>query len=165
MAMTRIRPRGNDIHVVASAGKCWPLYSLNKYLFMPNAKTHIKIGAAIGLASGAFLNLKEQEKRMAQSQETPFNWREFLIHCALGISTGAAGGILPDLLEPAYHPNHRNICHSLAALTGVGYGGIRFAHQNEINPYLKTILVAICASYTSHIILDGNTAKGVPLLG
>lgn len=131
---------------------------------MPNAKTHIKVGMFTGLASGAILNLIDQDKRTKQDPSAKFDWKEFLAHCALGYATGAIGGILPDILEPAYHSHHRNVCHSLGTLALTGIGAVKAGKHHMLNPYLKTIAVAGCVSYASHLILDGGTPRGVPLL-
>lgn len=131
---------------------------------MPNIKTHIKAGAATGFVSGATLNLIEQQRRMTETPGLAFNWQEFFKHCLLGLGTGIVGGVLPDVLEPATHPNHRGMCHSLAALLSTGYGAVKASSGNRIEPYLRTVAVAGCAAYVSHLILDGETPKGVPLL-
>lgn len=131
---------------------------------MPNAKTHIKVGMLTGLASGAILNLIDQDEKTKQDSSAKFDWKEFFAHCALGSVTGAIGGILPDIFEPAYHSHHRNVCHSLGAAILAGSGAIKAGKHQMLNPYLKTIAVAGCASYASHLILDAATPRGVPLL-
>lgn len=62
---------------------------------------------------------------------------------------------LPDILEPASNPHHRKIFHSLLAL-----GVFIVVTAKTENPLLKTL----AASYTSHLILDGLTPFGLPLI-
>src|ERR1700722_7535097 len=40
----------------------------------------------------------------------------------LAAGTAAGCGTLPDVLEPALHPNHRLFFHSFLFATGVGFG-------------------------------------------
>jgi inner membrane protein len=86
---------------------------------------------------------------------------------------------LPDKLEPAIHPNHRASYHSIAFAVMVGIGGY-FAWkdlQETRNARIETgvkqisfreiidiVLVGAAASYVLHLISDGFTPKGLPLL-
>lgn len=73
---------------------------------MPNAKTHLIIGAATGAAVNVFM----QASRIAFDPRANFDWGELLI------CTGAASiaALAPDILEPASSPNHRAFFHSVA---------------------------------------------------
>lgn len=74
---------------------------------MPNALAH-RLGAGLALA-GAAAYVEKQEGEIT----------------AKPLLAGAGGfvfGTLPDLIEPALHPNHRQFFHSFLVLAGVGYG-------------------------------------------
>src|SRR5216684_3538526 len=69
---------------------------------MPGRKTHLCVGAVAGTAMAAI---------EAKDQPNAHFWIETL-GGALG---GCAGGIFPDLLEPAVCSWHRGFCHSATA--------------------------------------------------
>ena len=53
------------------------------------------------------------------------DWKEddhWAKHPLLAAATAAGCGTLPDVLEPALHPNHRQFFHSFLLATGVGFG-------------------------------------------
>src|ERR1700731_3123532 len=66
---------------------------------MASGKKHAWIGAGVAVA-GWFVYCKLVER--------PLELGEVLV--AAGV--GAIGGLVPDLLEPAIHPNHRRFFHS-----------------------------------------------------
>ena len=81
--------------------------------------------------------------------------------CSLG---GACVASLPDLLEPAYHPNHRQFFHSLSILGGLGlHLDTTLKNGRYTNPK-KLAFKVFVGAYASHLILDGDTPKGLPLL-
>ena len=65
--------------------------------------THAFAGAMAG--SAVFCSEKEAD-----------SLADLMVACGLG----TFGGKLPDLLEPALHPNHRKFFHSLLFAAGVG---------------------------------------------
>jgi membrane-bound metal-dependent hydrolase YbcI (DUF457 family) len=78
---------------------------------------------------------------------------------------GAAVACLPDILEPATHPNHRAFLHGLA-LNGAMVVGLRRVWCNPaLRPDQKILGVALGVAYLSHPILDALTPQGLPLLG
>ena len=118
---------------------------------MPNAKQHALIGAGVGLA-GWFVYCRITQREM--------KWEEF----ALAGIGGAVVGLVPDLLEPAIHPNHRSWLHSYACAGLLGYWTKRAWENPALNQLQKAQLTICSLSYLSHLIADGNTAKGLPLL-
>lgn len=88
--------------------------------------------------------------------------------------TPAAAGLalatatLPDLIEPATSPHHRQFFHSLA-VAGLLAEGMRRVHEWEVENdgdlFLKDTLMVIGASYLSHLAMDSTTPKGLPILG
>ncbi len=74
---------------------------------MPNATTH-RLGAALVIGGASSFT----ERLNGENSGKP------VVHAALA----AACGTLPDILEPAFHPNHRQFFHSIgfAGLLGCG---------------------------------------------
>jgi hypothetical protein len=69
---------------------------------MANAKQHAVIAAIAG--GGTYL-------AMCRFHERPLDFGELLVCAGLAIVAGTA----PDLLEPATHPHHRQLAHSVTA--------------------------------------------------
>ena len=118
-----------------------------------NGPTHrLVAGAAIGIAWG------HREQKAGRSTSWP-------------IAGGALGAVLtamPDYLEPALHPNHRQFFHSMTFALALVYGFKRLydwqpqSRNGELGRKLG--MVAISA-YLIHLALDATTAKSLPLLG
>ena len=78
--------------------------------------------------------------------------------------SGLAGAILPDKLEPAFHPHHRKFFHSYTAGAGLVYTKTQI--DDFLNRYLdfKYPTYAFFLGYASHLILDFRTPKSLPLI-
>lgn len=75
---------------------------------MPNFKTHLVAG--VGSAAAV---------AVVTIEDVPGDMRLFY---SVGLAAGGAlGGTLPDKLEPALHPHHRQVFHSLTVLAGLGH--------------------------------------------
>jgi inner membrane protein len=118
-----------------------------------NAAAHqLTAGAAVGLF------LAHGEQKNGQTTVAPL----------LG---GLAASILtklPDLLEPATSPNHRQFFHSIvfASLLGAGYFKLdQWEPQDSFEELLKTLGKLAIASYLIHLALDSTTRKSLPFLG
>ena len=79
---------------------------------------------------------------------------------------GVAGlsGVFPDILEPATNPNHRKFMHSAMASLLSAYGGYGGIHNSNISSELKETILAASIGYTSHLLLDSRTPKGLPIV-
>lgn len=86
----------------------------------------------------------------------------------LGCGLGATFGTLPDILEPADHPNHRQFFHSFLFAAVLGYLGYKLYKWNPEEPWQKAArmlgLIAISA-YLIHLSMDFVTPKSLPLVG
>lgn len=75
---------------------------------------------------------------------------------------------LPDLLEPATTPNHRQFFHSIAFATLLG-AGLYKLHQWEpedaADKFWKGLGMLAISSYLIHLALDATTAKSLPVIG
>jgi inner membrane protein len=75
---------------------------------------------------------------------------------------------LPDLLEPASSPNHRQFFHSVvfASLLGAGlYRLHKWQPEEAADKFWKALGMLAISSYLIHLALDATTAKSLPLLG
>lgn len=75
---------------------------------------------------------------------------------------------LPDLLEPATTPNHRQFFHSVAfaSLLGVGlYKLHQWQPEEAADKFWKALGLLSISSYLIHLALDATTARSLPLLG
>jgi len=74
---------------------------------MANRKQHTILGATAGVGGYAIYSWIKEEKP---------SWPELI---GAGLS-GAAGSLLPDLIEPATNPNHRSFFHSVSFVAVAG---------------------------------------------
>lgn len=118
---------------------------------MPNAKEHVVVAAGIGFAGYALYC-------------TCFN-RQFKFGEAL-LATGSCilGSLGPDGFEPALHPCHRGIAHSVAAGAVGLHTFMNSSWVAEAEPALNLVMAFMALGYLSHLFLDGQTPKGLPLL-
>jgi membrane-bound metal-dependent hydrolase YbcI (DUF457 family) len=119
---------------------------------MPNAKAHFLGGIAAGVATGLLTDDKSG----------------VIPRTALATLASSAGAKLPDLLEPAIHPNHRAKFHSLMTLAVVGYGTKQFFEWRPTDPLeraIRIVLLGLSGGYTSHLFMDMGTPKSLPLTG
>lgn len=82
-------------------------------------------------------------------------------------SFGALLGSLPDVLEPAIHPHHRQFFHSVAFGLMVGWGMHRlYRWQPNVPSYRVARAVGLIAgtAYLAHLLMDAGTPRSIPLL-
>lgn len=91
-----------------------------------------------------------------------------LPHPAFAAVVAALASKLPDVLEPADHPHHRQFFHSLAFASAAGlawkhvYGWVP---ETPAENFLRDVLLSVGLGYFFHLGADFTTAKGLPLLG
>lgn len=119
---------------------------------MSSGKTHIAVGAFTGLAIALLDNKKHN------SVHNP----------VIAPALGAFFGKLPDLIEPATNPHHRQFFHSKLVFTATAYGiyeAFKWEPQSGIEKIIRGItLIAGCA-YLSHLVCDSTTPRGLPAIG
>lgn len=153
-------------------------------VFMPNRAEHTRVGVAVG----AFFALVFAEQQ-TQGDSNP------LAEVIGGSLGGWLGGIMPDILEPGTSSYHRDFAHSLAlAGTSVRYAQmaewqaacrsraalcdtqarslvVASSQRSQVElvalfwRVLAGALVGFGAGYISHLVLDGGTPRGIPLIG
>ncbi|MEC5387744.1 metal-dependent hydrolase [Uliginosibacterium sp. H3] len=75
---------------------------------------------------------------------------------------------LPDILEPATSPNHRQFFHSIAFATLIGVGLYKlnkWQPETDLEEALKGVAQLAGWAYLIHLALDFTTRKSLPLLG
>src|SRR5882724_8032645 len=131
---------------------------------MANFKKHVVVGAAV--AGGA--NLIYQLVRLYTSAQPPHTLGDALTQVKWGrvAAFAAAGGaiaVLPDLLEPAYHPNHRALFHSVCCGGALAYGAFG-KHTERWHEDDRHAARVGALAYLSHLFLDAGTPKTLPLI-
>lgn len=109
-------------------------------------------GAAIGLF------MANREKQEGEATLAP----------AAGAVLGAVLTKLPDLLEPATSPQHRQFFHSLAFAAALGYGLCKlhdWEPEDELGKLARWVGLVGGSAYLVHLALDFTTAKSLPLVG
>ena len=119
---------------------------------MANFGTHATVGVLAGL--GAYALYKHVKKE---------TWTLEGVLGSAGLGFMAAS--LPDALEPALHPNHRALAHSVAALLSATYGTARLMDSPGVDGHTKVAGAVAAAGFVSHLVLDAMTPKGLPILG
>jgi membrane-bound metal-dependent hydrolase YbcI (DUF457 family) len=121
---------------------------------MPNFKEHLALSAVA--SAGTYFAMCRYYGRRS-------DLAELLVFEGVCILAGTA----PDILEPATNPNHRALGHNVAV--GTFLTKFAIANCSRKNPdwqeFLKIAATVAIVSYAVHLIADGFTAKGLPLLG
>jgi membrane-bound metal-dependent hydrolase YbcI (DUF457 family) len=94
-----------------------------------------------------------------------YKQREFKLFNALGSGAIAVlGGLAPDVIEPALHPNHRSLFHSVSGGAALVRGAAGAWGSANLSDETKSVLVLFVIGYVSHLLADASTPKGLPLL-
>lgn len=120
---------------------------------MPCAFAHRAVaGVGIGIA------MAHQENKAGTSTPWP----------VIGGGLGALLGTLPDIIEPALHPNHRQVFHSVACYAGLAYLARRlyvWEPTNERQQVMRKMALIAISAYLIHLSMDALTSKSLPLVG
>ncbi|MDO9177679.1 MAG: metal-dependent hydrolase [Agitococcus sp.] len=122
---------------------------------MSNARAH-----ALGAAVGVGLMIAVDENKRGVSTSAPL----------VGGSLASLLGSLPDLIEPALHPNHRQFFHSLT-FASLLISGMKSAYEWQPKPHddagrmLRALGLIGSGAYLVHLMMDATTPKSIPFLG
>jgi len=86
----------------------------------------------------------------------------------VGATLGGLWATLPDLLEPATHPNHREFFHSVtfaAIVGGLAWKIKEWQPEDACEDALRFLLLVGCSAYLIHLGMDALTKRSLPLLG
>src|SRR5262245_30447549 len=122
---------------------------------MPGFTAHFVIGAA----TGAAVNTVCQWSRRSEQSDARFDFGEMVV-CSMAAGAGAC---LPDMLEPADSPFHRQLCHSIVAAALVAYL-ISVDHTLRLGWGGRMLLWMVGLGYLSHIAADATTPRCIPVV-
>ena len=108
--------------------------------------------------AGIFLVMANQEEVAGEKTAWPL----------VGGVAGSVLTCLPDRIEPAIHPNHRQFFHSLIFAAGLGYCFLKVKQwepEGEEGAIVRKIALIGIAAYLVHLALDATTAKSLPMVG
>ncbi|MBN2285723.1 MAG: hypothetical protein JXI43_04705 [Tissierellales bacterium] len=128
---------------------------------MPNSKEHALKGGISGGVLIAGYDIYSQIKVIQNDPTVNFDVSRLIGKTFLGITLGCIAGILPDLLEPAYHPHHRKLFHSKCAGVLLLSGGLNL-NKLKISSDGKKLIACLLTGYLSHLYLDSQTEMGLP---
>ncbi|WP_341501926.1 metal-dependent hydrolase [Gallaecimonas sp. GXIMD4217] len=120
---------------------------------MANGKTHQTAGAV----TGALLCMLDRK-----------NAGSFAVDPFSAALIGSIGGRLPDILEPALHPNHRQFFHSFFVAVTMFYGMKKlygWEPETAGKQLMRQLLLIGGGAYLSHLLLDSFTKKSLPIVG
>ena len=115
---------------------------------------HHKLGSSIVVT--AFIAAHDIDKKGRITQKT-------ILYGALATKLGS----IPDWIEPATSPNHRQFFHSFVFLGMVTYGGYKLYQWKPKENWQKTLkwvgLVA-AIGYGTHLLMDASTQRSLPII-
>ncbi|MDR3483179.1 MAG: metal-dependent hydrolase [Burkholderiaceae bacterium] len=85
-----------------------------------------------------------------------------------------AGGLasvltnLPDWIEPATNPHHRQFFHSIIFAGGIAYGmkrAYQWIPQDDGERFMRHLLLIAGGAYLTHLALDATTRRSLPFIG
>lgn len=91
-----------------------------------------------------------------------------LPHPGIAALVAALASGLPDVLEPANNPHHRQFCHSAAFAALVASGMKKLYDWMPATPgdaLLRDVLLGVGFGYMAHLSADATTVMGLPLVG
>lgn len=120
---------------------------------MAGRKKHVEWGAVFGGATNTLVQLA----RIRSGEQDEFSVIEFVVATA----TGAVGGAVADILEPATSSWHRKFFHSISLGATLCAVACRSGTQKSTT---GRIFQSSVAGHTSHLLLDALTPRGLPLI-
>lgn len=120
---------------------------------MSSGTTHQLVAAAM-VGTACYYNEEEPQRKVGMS--------------LVGATLGSAMTKLPDVLEPAIHPNHRQFFHSIAfaSLLGMATHKVyQWKPEDPIDKAVRFVLLVGASAYFIHLLLDASTPKSLPLIG
>jgi membrane-bound metal-dependent hydrolase YbcI (DUF457 family) len=132
---------------------------------MANFKKHLVTGAIIGTITAVVLYLIWYFTQLRRNPKYKFNFWQFIQGILAGCALGAITGIVADKIEPATNPNHRGFFHSIAFWFLLSVTAYKTLMERNIDCLCKNLVVIGFAGYSSHLMLDFQTPKSLPILG
>lgn len=89
-------------------------------------------------------------------------------YAAAGCVGGYCFSTLPDLIEPATNPHHRQFFHSLVFAGALAYGLYKLYQWEPETPgyeVLRVVGLLAGGAYLVHLAFDATTKRSLPLIG
>lgn len=137
--------------------------NLTQLKIMPNLNEHLKIGATTGAIAGGILNGIKQFNQMQSDPTKAFDFKELIGSAIAGSMISTLTCMLPDILEPATNPNHRQFFHSITAYGTVIYLSHRVG-KSQFSIEEQNFLQCVLSGYASHLLADSQTPKGLNII-
>lgn len=119
---------------------------------MPRFRQHLLINAVTVSSIDALTQLWE----MQRNPDLRFDWGRLVVATA----AGCVGGALPHILEPSLgNPNHRGICHSLAAAV-FAWWLVEGRHASDLPAGARRAFRCAALGYCAHLAADLFLSKG-----
>ena len=125
-----------------------------------NGQAHA-IGSGLGMALAAYYdatNSQAQQKTAEEARSTAL----------IAGGLGALCGSLPDLIEPATNPHHRQFFHSVA-FAALAVEGLRRIYQwqpkDDLDRTIRGLTLIAGGAYLIHLAMDSTTPMSLPLVG
>jgi len=86
----------------------------------------------------------------------------------IGAGLAALVTNLPDLLEPALHPQHRQFFHSVVFVGLIGVAGYKlytWEPEDDWGSFLRFLLLVGCGAVLVHLAMDALTKRSLPWVG
>ena len=128
-----------------------------------NSKQHIEISTIGSAAIAGIADLIIQKNNQRRNPEHKFDYVRLAKSIAIGGVCGYVTSTLPDKIEPATSPHHRQFFHSLTCLALLFFGNGKLQSAN-MPPELKQIINYLSVGYGLHLAADSTTVKGLPLI-
>jgi membrane-bound metal-dependent hydrolase YbcI (DUF457 family) len=117
---------------------------------MASAREHAVIGAGVATAGWIlFCGLTNRQIRLGD--------------VLLAAGVGAIGGVLPDLIEPATTPNHRQFFHSYSAAFLLVQANMWVSRNPQLPRETRTAIHLMSVGFYSHLWADAQTPMRLPL--
>ena len=135
---------------------------------MPNGNVHNTAGAILGPIAYIFIKDKP-------TTNEDYDIGELLLSTCISTCTAR----IPDILEPAINPNHRDFFHSIVFGGLLGYAGYKIwedlqerrrkrkllnIDKMELIEIGEIFFLILIGSVLLHLILDAFTPKGLPFI-
>jgi inner membrane protein len=120
---------------------------------MPNGATH-QVAAFVSIAAASAYVDKQSNQVTARP-----------------LVDGAAAMVLtnmPDWIEPALHPNHRQFFHSVPVAIALAYGlyrAYKWEPTEDWEKIARWFALIGGGAYLVHLALDARTPKSLPMFG
>jgi len=128
---------------------------------MPNSYQHSVAGCITGLSVMGILELISQSNAVQTNQCSRIDWSAVIGKATAGAAIGTIAGNIPDILEPATNPYHRQFFHSetsaILAIAGLCKVGL-----SKMDNRSKQLLACLVAGYLVHLNDDSKTEFGLP---